>query len=75
MERSAAWTAIEDQRRALVHLPEDLSEQEWRQPSPCERWTVRQVAAHLALQDTTWSAMPRVMLGFRRRARDLAQRG
>ena len=37
MERSEAWTAIDDQRRALVHLLEDLSEQEWRQPSLCER--------------------------------------
>ena len=61
MERGEARAAIDDQRRALVHLPEDLSEREWRQPSPCERWAVRQVAAHLALQDTTWPAMPRVM--------------
>jgi uncharacterized protein (TIGR03083 family) len=62
MERGEAWAAIDDQRRALVHLLEDLSEREWRQPSLCERWAVRQVAAHLALQDTTWPAMPRVML-------------
>ena len=62
MERSDVWTAIDDQRRALVHLLEDLSEKEWRQPSLCEGWTVRQVAAHLALQNTTWSAMPRVVL-------------
>ena len=62
MERGEARAAIDDQRRALVHLLEDLSEREWRQPSPCEGWAVRQVAAHLALQDTTWPAMPRVML-------------
>jgi uncharacterized protein (TIGR03083 family) len=62
MERSDAWTAIDDQRRALVHLLEDLSEAEWRQPSLCEGWTVRQVAAHLALQNTPWSAMPRTAL-------------
>ena len=64
MERGEAWAAIDDQRHALVHLLEDLSEREWRQPSLCEGWTVRQVAAHLALQDTTWPAMPRVMLDF-----------
>jgi uncharacterized protein (TIGR03083 family) len=64
MERGEAWTAIDDQRRALLHLLEDLSEREWRQLSLCEGWTVRQVAAHLALQDTTWPAMPRVMLDF-----------
>ena len=64
MERSEVWTAIDDQRRALVHLLEDLSEQEWRRPSLCEGWTVRQVTAHLALQNTTWSAMPRAVLGL-----------
>ena len=61
MDHGDAWTAIDDQRRALVHLLEDLSEGEWRQPSLCEGWTVRQVAAHLALQNTTWSAMPRAV--------------
>jgi len=64
VEPSEVLTAIDDQRRALVHLLEDLSEKEWRQPSLCEGWTVRQVAAHLALQNTTWAAMPRVMLGI-----------
>ena len=64
MEPSEVLTAIDDQRRALVHLLEDLSEKEWRQPSLCAGWTVRQVAAHLALQNTTWAAMPRVMLGI-----------
>ena len=53
MERSEVWTAIDDQRRALVDLLEDLSEEEWRRLSLCEGWTVRQVAAHLALQNTT----------------------
>jgi uncharacterized protein (TIGR03083 family) len=52
MERSDVWTAIDDQRRALVRLLGDLSEEEWRQPSLCDGWTIRQVAAHLALQNT-----------------------
>src|ERR1700746_3579705 len=62
MESSDAWTAIDDQRRAVVHLLESLPEKEWRRPSLCDRWTVRQVAAHLALQNTTWSMMPRAVL-------------
>jgi uncharacterized protein (TIGR03083 family) len=62
MEQREVWTAIDDQRRALVLLLEDLSEREWRRPSLCEGWTVRQVAAHLALQNTTWPAMPRAVL-------------
>jgi uncharacterized protein (TIGR03083 family) len=66
MERSDAWTAIDDHRRALVRLLEDLSEEEWHRPSLCEGWTVRQVAAHLALQNTTWPAMPRAVLDMLR---------
>ena len=62
MERCEVWTAIDDQRRALAYLLEDLSKEEWRQPSLCDGWTVRQVAAHLALQNTTWSTMPRAVL-------------
>jgi len=62
MDRSEVWTAIDDQRRALVDLLEGLSGEEWRLPSLCEGWTIRQVAAHLALQNTTWSAMPRAVL-------------
>jgi uncharacterized protein (TIGR03083 family) len=67
MERSEVWAAIDDHRRALVHLLEDLPQEEWHQPSLCEGWTVRQVAAHLALQNTTWSMMPRAVLDLVRR--------
>jgi len=62
MEPGDVWAAIDDQRRALVRLLEGLSDEEWRRPSLCDRWTVRQVAAHLALQNTTWSVMPRAMI-------------
>lgn len=62
MKHSEAWTAIDGHRRAVVHLLEDLSENEWAQPSLCDGWTVRQVAAHLALQNTTWAAVPRLVL-------------
>jgi uncharacterized protein (TIGR03083 family) len=59
MDRDDVWRAIDDQRRRLVELLEDLSDEEWREPSLCRGWTVRDVAAHVALQNTTWSAMPR----------------
>jgi uncharacterized protein (TIGR03083 family) len=62
MERSDVWTAIDSHRRALVSLLEDLLKEEWRRPSLCHGWTVRQVAAHLALQNTSWSMMPGAML-------------
>ena len=66
MVRSEVWSAIDDQRRGVVGLLESLSEEEWRRPSLCEGWTVRQVAAHLALQNTTWSMMPRKLPDFLR---------
>lgn len=62
MIREDAWRAIDDQRRGLVELLEDLSDQEWQKQSLCEGWTVRQVAAHVALQNTPWLAMPRGVL-------------
>lgn len=62
MDREDVWRAIDDQRRQLVELLEDLSDEEWDHPSLCEGWTVRQVAAHVALQNTTWAMMPRGLL-------------
>ena len=62
MDRDDVWTAIDDQRRLLAGMLADLSEQEWDHPSLCRGWTVRQVAAHVALQNTTWSMMPRAVL-------------
>src|SRR3954462_2444621 len=62
MDREDVWRAIDDQRRQLVGLLEDLSDKEWDHPSLCEGWTVRQVAAHVALQNTTWSMLPRGVL-------------
>jgi uncharacterized protein (TIGR03083 family) len=60
VERSDVWTAIDQQRGAIVRLLEDLTEEEWRRPSLRTGWTVREVAAHLALQNTTWAALPRM---------------
>jgi uncharacterized protein (TIGR03083 family) len=60
VERSDVWTAIDQQRGAIVRLLEDVTEDEWRRPSLCAGWSVRQVAAHLALQNETWAALPRV---------------
>lgn len=62
MDPDDVWRGIDDQRTRLVELLENLSQPEWEHPSLCEGWTVRQVAAHVALQNTTWSAMPRGVL-------------
>lgn len=58
------WRAVDAQRRSLVELLEDLSDEEWDRPSLCAAWTVRHVAAHVALQNTTWSDMPRGVLAM-----------
>ena len=50
MDVDEAWQAIDTQRRCLADTLDGLSEDEWRQPSLCAGWTVRDVAAHLTLQ-------------------------
>lgn len=51
MDRDQIWHAIDTQRTGLTDLLETLSDDEWRRPSLCEGWTVRDVAAHLTLQE------------------------
>ncbi len=50
MDRDQVWRAIDAQRLSLAELLEQVSDDEWRQPSLCAGWTVRDVAAHLTLQ-------------------------
>jgi uncharacterized protein (TIGR03083 family) len=62
MDRDQVWTAIDGHRRTLVDLLAGLPEEEWSRPSLCDGWTVRDVAAHLALQNATWAMMPRTLI-------------
>jgi uncharacterized protein (TIGR03083 family) len=50
LRRDQVWQVIGEQRLSLAGLLEQLSDEEWRQPSLCADWTVRDVAAHLTLQ-------------------------
>lgn len=50
MNEDEIWTAIDSQRLTTADLLESLSVDEWRQPSLCDGWTIRDVAAHLTLQ-------------------------
>jgi uncharacterized protein (TIGR03083 family) len=50
LDRDQVWQVIDAQRRILADLLDDLSDDEWRRPSLCAGWTVRDVAAHLTLQ-------------------------
>jgi uncharacterized protein (TIGR03083 family) len=50
LDRDHVWQAIDGQRTSLTALLDDLSDDEWQQPSLCAGWTVRDVAAHLTMQ-------------------------
>ena len=53
MDDDALWGAIDHQRVRVADLLERLTDQQWRQPSLCDDWTVRDVGAHLTLQQLT----------------------
>ncbi len=50
MNEDEVWAAIDTQRLRTVDMLESLSAGEWAHASLCEGWTVRDVAAHLTLQ-------------------------
>jgi uncharacterized protein (TIGR03083 family) len=81
MNTDEIWLAIDAQRRGLTALLGQLSDDEWRQPSLCAGWTVRDVAAHLTLQQATLAsvavalpAMVRARGDLERAIRDMACR-
>jgi uncharacterized protein (TIGR03083 family) len=73
MDDEQVWTAIDDQRERVARLLDDLDDEQWDHPSLCEGWTVRDVAAHLTLQQLTlvdalrlaWRS-PRAVMGVNR---------
>jgi uncharacterized protein (TIGR03083 family) len=50
MNVDQAWQAIDNQRLALTDVLARLSDDEWQLPSLCDGWTVRDVTAHLTMQ-------------------------
>ncbi|MHA2788541.1 maleylpyruvate isomerase family mycothiol-dependent enzyme [Corynebacterium sp. S7] len=52
------WDAIDAQRERVADMLDRLDASEWDQPSLCEGWTVRDVAAHLTLQQMS---LPKVL--------------
>jgi uncharacterized protein (TIGR03083 family) len=49
MDSDTIWRHIDTQRTMLAEVLETLPDEAWRTPSLCAAWTVRDVAAHLAL--------------------------
>jgi uncharacterized protein (TIGR03083 family) len=65
MDRDQVWQVIDAQRQSVVALLEGLSDDEWRQPSLCAGWTVRDVAAHLTLQQVGLGGALEMMVRWR----------
>lgn len=61
MDNESQWVHIEAERRSLAALLSDLATEQWESPSLCERWRVRDVAAHVAMTPagapTTWQIL------------------
>jgi uncharacterized protein (TIGR03083 family) len=78
MDESEVWRAIDEQRSQLADLFEAVAESEWRTPSLCADWTVRDVAAHLTLAQMPLSdatlALLRARGSFNVMIRDTARR-
>ncbi|MBD3925442.1 maleylpyruvate isomerase family mycothiol-dependent enzyme [Nocardioides cavernae] len=49
MDSDTIWSHIDTERSALADVLAGLPDDAWRTPSLCAAWTVRDVAAHLAL--------------------------
>ncbi|MGK5680958.1 maleylpyruvate isomerase family mycothiol-dependent enzyme [Actinoplanes sp. URMC 104] len=65
LDRDRLWQAVDAQRASLTALLDDLSGDEWRQPSLCAGWTVRDVAAHLTMQQLGPGDMLRLLSRWR----------
>jgi uncharacterized protein (TIGR03083 family) len=65
MNRDQLWAAIDEQRLRVVDLLNGLTDDEWKSPSLCQGWTVRDVAGHLTLQQLGWGSALATMLTYR----------
>jgi uncharacterized protein (TIGR03083 family) len=62
MNEDEVWAAIDTQRLRTADLLEGLSAAEWTYGSLCDGWTIRDVAAHLTLQQLRLSEALRMAL-------------
>ncbi len=67
MDSDTLWGHIDSQRSALCDLLDTFDEEQWRHPSLCEGWSVRDVAAHLTFAQAGLGDVfvPLVKAGFR----------
>lgn len=65
MDDDTRWARIDAQRLRTADLLEQLRDADWRYPSLCEGWTVRDVAAHLTLQQMGLGDLLRMLPKYR----------
>jgi uncharacterized protein (TIGR03083 family) len=65
LDRDRAWQVIVAERLRLADLLAELSDGDWEQPSLCAGWSVRDVAAHLTLQQLGARAVAGMMITYR----------
>lgn len=65
MDDDTRWARIDAQRLWTADLLEQLRDADWRYPSLCEGWTVRDVAAHLTLQQMGLGDLLRMLPKYR----------
>jgi uncharacterized protein (TIGR03083 family) len=65
------WSAIDGQRGRVADLLESLTDEQWEHPSLCDGWTVRDVGAHLTLQQMSLAQAVRLALRNPRQALDV----
>lgn len=64
MNTEQLWSVIEDQRHRIATFLASLSDNEWAQPSLCDGWTIKDVAAHLAVvphAPSIWRMLPMIL--------------
>src|SRR5690349_19290433 len=65
LDRDRAWQVIVAERLRLADLLAELSDGDWEQSSLCAGWSVRDVAAHLTLQQLGARAVAGMMITYR----------
>lgn len=65
MDDDRLWERIDTQRLRTADLLEQLTDADWQQPSLCGGWTVRDVAAHLTLQQMGLGDLVRMLPKYR----------
>jgi uncharacterized protein (TIGR03083 family) len=63
--RDRAWQVIVAERLRLADLLDELSDDDWDQPSLCAGWSIRDVAAHMTLQQLGARAAADIMITYR----------